>query len=91
MLPTHIRLMRHSHMCAPMNDLIPTANTLPSQSSPQKSAGSKSQLRSKQSSNEPSQENFLTIGGYFEHYKYMYRITVLGWPKKEERKKDEQI
>ena len=57
------------------------------QSSSQKSAGGKSWLRSKQSSNGPSQGNFLTVGGYFE--RYTYRITVLGWLKKEERKKEE--
>ena len=62
--------------------------TLPPQSFLQVSAGNKSQLRSKKSSNEPSPENFLTIGGYFEHY--MYRVAALGWLKKEdeeERKK----
>ena len=44
----------------------------------------KSPLNSKQSSNEPFLEHFLTIGGYLEHY--MYHITVLGWLKKERKK-----
>ena len=46
---------------------------LPPQSSPQKSASGKSQLRSKQTSKGPSPENFLTIGDCFE--RYTYRVT----------------
>ena len=37
-------------------------------------------LKTKQ--NRPSPENFLTIGGYFEHYTYC--VTALGWLKKDE-------
>ena len=37
----------------------------PPQSSPQKIAGVRSQLRSKRSSNGPSSENFLATGGFF--------------------------
>ena len=37
--------------------------------------------RSKQSSKWPLPENFLAIGGCFE--RYMYRVTTLGWLKKE--------
>ena len=48
----------------------------------QKSAGSRSQLRSKESSNGPSPENFSTIGGYFECY--TYHVMVPGQLKKEE-------
>ena len=55
--------------------LIPTP-----QSSPQRSAGGNSQLHSKRSSNGPSPENFLTIGGYFE--RNTYRVTALRWLKK---------
>ena len=57
---------------------------------PQESTGSKSQLHSKQSSNGPSPEHFMILGGYFECY--MYHIMALGWLKKqeaEERKKEE--
>ena len=61
--------------------------TLSSQSSLQKGTGGKSQLCSKQSSNGPFTENFLTIGGNLE--RYMYRVTVLGWLKKEEERKKE--
>ena len=61
--------------------------TLPSQSSLQKGTGGKSQLCSKQSSNGPFTENFLTIGGNLE--RYMYRVTALGWLKKEEERKKE--
>ena len=60
------------------------SNNQPPQSSPQKSAGGKLQLCSKWSSNGPSPENFLTIGGYFEHN--TYRVMVLRWLKKERRK-----
>ena len=56
----------------------------PPQSSPQKSAGGKSQLRSKWSSNGPSPENFMTISGNFECN--TYRVTVLCWLKKEKRR-----
>ena len=42
------------------------------------------QLCLKQSSNEPSSENFLTIGGCFECY--MYHVTALGWLKNKEEK-----
>ena len=51
--------------------------TLPPQSSPQESASSKSQLHSKQSSNGPSPENFVTIGGS------VFR-TLRIWLKKED-------
>ena len=48
------------------------------------SASGKSQLRSKQSSKGTSPENFVTIGGCFERYTYMYRVTAaLGCLKKE--------
>ena len=87
--PTHMRLMRHPHMCAPMDGFQQPVHSARSVF-PAKSAGCKSQLCSKQSSNEPSPENFLTIGDYFEHY--MYRVMALGWLKKEEEEeeKDEQ-
>ena len=61
----------------------------PPQSSPQKIAGVRSQLRSKRSSNGPPSENFLATGGFFE--RNTYRVTALGWlKKKEERKKKER-
>ena len=62
---------------------------LPPQSSPQESTSGKSQLRSKQSSKVPSPDNFVTIGGCFE--RYTYRVTALGWLKKERKKEDEQF
>ena len=58
--------------------------TLPPKSSLQESAGGKSQLYSKQSSNEPFPKNFPTTGGYFECY--MYCVTSLGWLKKRRKK-----
>ena len=76
----HLQLMRHPRTCAP------NQYTLPSQYYPQKSISSKSQLRSKQSSNGPSPENFETIGGCFECY--MYRVMVLGWLRKKEEGKE---
>ena len=73
-----------SHMCT--DEWHPTASTLYPLSLPhKKSAGGKSQLHSKQSSNGPSPENFLTIGGCFECY--TYRVMTQGWLRKEERKK----
>ena len=48
---------------------------LPPQSSPQESARDKSQLCSKQSSNGPSPENFVTIGGYFD---YLWLFVTIG-------------
>ena len=51
-----------------------------SKSSLQESANGK--LHSKQSSNEPSPENFMTIGGCFE--RYMYRVMAPDWLKKKE-------
>ena len=42
----------------------------------------------KQSSNGLSPENFLTIGGYFEHY--TYRATALAWLKKKEQEEEEE-
>ena len=71
-------------MCALTNG-IQQPYALPPQSSCKKSKSSKFQLRSKQSSNVPSPENFVAIGGYFE--RYMYRVMALGWLKKNERKK----
>ena len=89
MLPTHLRLMCHHHTCT--DEWCPTASALcpPSQSSPQKCAGGKSQLHSKRSLNEPSPEKFQSIGGFFECY--TYRVMALGWQLKkeeEERKKE---
>ena len=55
------------------------ASTLPPQS---KSAEVMSQLRSTPSAKCTSQENFLATGGCFEHN--TYRVTALGWLKKEE-------
>ena len=59
---------------------------LPPQSSPQKIAGVRSQLRSKRSSKVPSSENFLATGGFFK--RKTYRVTALGCLKKKERKKE---
>ena len=88
-MPTHLRLMCYHHACT--DGWRPTANALcpPSfpQSSLQKCAGGKSQLRSKRSLNEPSPEKFLSIGGFFECY--TYRVTALGWLKKEEERNKE--
>ena len=69
--------------CAPMNGIQQLAHSLP-QSSPQKSASGKSQLHSGKA--RPIPKNFMTIGGCFECY--TYRVMVLGWLKKEERKKE---
>ena len=65
---------------------LPTASTLCPLLSLflQKSSGSKSQLHSKQSSNGPSPDNFMTIGGCFECYTYCN--TALGWLKKKKEK-----
>ena len=78
--PTHLQLMRHSHTCAPMNGIQQPIHSAPQS----ESAGGKSQLCSKQSSNEAS-ENFLTFGGYLGCY--TYRVMALGWLKKVEEKK----
>ena len=60
--------------------------TLPPQSSRQKRAGGKSQLQSKQSSNRPFQENFLTIGGSL-HISHRGTKMVKERKRKKERKK----
>ena len=57
---------------------------LPPQSSPQETASGKSQLRSKQSSNELPPGNFVTVGGCFKCY--TYRVMALCWLKKERKK-----
>ena len=68
------------------DEWLPTASTLCTLSLPhKKSANGKSQLCSKQSSNELSTEIFMAIGGCFELF--MYLVTVLGWLKKEREKK----
>ena len=73
-----------SHVCT--DEWHPAASTLCFLSpAHKKSTGDKSQLCSKQNSNESSPGDFLTIGGYFKCY--MYWITALGWLKKEEGKK----
>ena len=83
-LPIHLWLMHHPSMCT--DEWCPTASNLFSQSSPQKSAGVMSQLRSTPSSNCPPPEKFLATGGCF--IRNMYCVTVLGCLKKE---KDEQF
>ena len=78
-----------SRMCALTNGVQQPVHSAP-QSSPQEGESGKSQLCSRQSSNVPSPDNFMTIGGCFECY--TYRVTALGWLKKNERKKgDEQF
>ena len=86
--PTHLRLVRHPHTCAPMNGFQQPVHTAPSVFCAKKSASGTSQLHPKQSSNEPYPENFMTIGGCFECY--TYRIMVLVWLKKEEQRKKER-
>ena len=81
--PIHMWLMCHSRMCAPTNGFQQSVHSSP-QSSQQKSAGGKSQLLSKQSSNGPSPVNFPVIDGYFKCYTYY--VMALGWLKKEERR-----
>ena len=84
MPPTHLQLMHHLRTCAPTNGIQQPEHSAPSLPR-KKSASSKSQLHSKQSSNEPPPENFMVIGGCFKCY--THHVTVLGWLKKEERKK----
>ena len=55
-----------AHVCA-LTNMASNRLTLPS---PQESASSKSQLRSKQSSKGTSPENFMIIGDCFESYAY---------------------
>ena len=74
--------LAHHGTCAPTNMASNSQYTLPPQSSLRESTGSKSQLRSKQSSNEPPPENFVAIGGCFEHV----LCYALGWLKKEREK-----
>ena len=66
-----VQSMHQQLMCHPStstDEWCPTACTLCLFSLPcKKSVGGKLQLRSKQISKAPSQENFLTIGSYFEH------------------------
>ena len=45
-----------------------------------------SYTQSKAQMHHPRPENFLTIGGYFECY--TYRVTALGWLKKEEKEEE---
>ena len=75
--PTHLQLMCHAiQACVSTNGIQQLVHILPPQSFPQKSADGKSQSRLKRNSNEPSSENFLTIGGYFECN--TYHVTALG-------------
>ena len=60
----------------------PTASLL--KSAPRKSAGVKSELRSKLSTKAPSQEDSLATGGSFK--RNTYRVTALDWLKKERKK-----
>ena len=75
------------HVCT--DEWLPTASTLcPLSLSCKKSVGGKFQLCLMQNSNGPLSENFVTIGGCFEHY--TYHVTALGWLKKSEKKKKEE-
>ena len=82
-LPMYLRLMCHPSMHT--DKCCPTAGGLLSQSSPQKSAGSKLQLCSKWSLKWPSPENFLANSGCFECN--TYPVMVISWLKKERKKK----
>ena len=74
--PMQLQLMRHPCTCVLMNGF-----QQPLSLSRKKELAVKSQLCSKQSSNEPSPE---TIGGCFERSSYL--VTALGWLKKERTK-----
>ena len=84
---THLQLMCHPRTCTLTNGFQQPVCSAPSVF-PAESASGKSQLCSKQSSNKPSPENFLTIGVCFECY--TYHVAVLGWMKKEEERKKER-
>ena len=74
------------HPCTCTDEWHPTASTLCPLSLPRNKA--QAELHSKQSSNAPSPENFLTIGGYFK--RCTYHVTALSWLKKEEERKKER-
>ena len=76
------QLMRHSHMCAPMNSFHQPIHTAPSVF---KYTSGKSQLCSKQSSNEPSPVIFMAVGGCFECY------THYGTSLAEERRRRKKL
>ena len=59
-----MRLMHHPHTCALTNGVQQPVHFAPSVFSAKKNAGGKSQLHSKQSSNEPHPEICLTIQGW---------------------------
>ena len=85
-VPSHTLAVDASSSYVCTNEWLLTASTLcPLSLFCKKGESGKSQLRSKQSSNGPYPENFMTIGGC-----YTYRIMLPAWMKKEEQIKKER-